>query len=327
MPEFRKMMRGKDKEASSLQKGEHVGSPLPAPQGERNPQLVYKDAISLTRKVYGDLALDKMPPPLTGTVRKLLEVLKKSPAEIIKLAHAPAEDEYIPWHAVNVSIISLCVGMRLGLEDSELEDSGIAGLLHCVGRPIGVEKEMVFDALHLKTKSGYIKSVEENLSKVGINEIVKKTIITHHEAMGPNIYPFEPVEGLNTLSKILCVVDTYCTLLHHPILKRGYYPHTALMWIIEHKGKPFESEVLKALTDAVGFYPPGSWVELSTGDIARVVAVKPKYPMRPSVKVMFDSQQKPLEEPKDIELSKKTIIHIKGVIEESKISILMKNKH
>lgn len=317
MPEFRKIMGVEDKRTSSLQAERKK---ILSPQEERSPQPMYEEVISLTRKVYSDLAEDKVPPPLIETVRKLLEALKKSQAEIIKLAHTFTPDEYIPQHAVNVSTISLCVGMRLGLKDYELEDLGIASLLHCVGRPIGVEKEMVFDALHLKTKLGYISSVEREISKIKyLNKIVKKIIRSHHESMGPNIYPFEPVEGLNTSGKILCVVDTYCTLLHHPILKRGYHPHTALMWIIEHRGKPFEGEVLKALTDIVGFYPSGSWVELSTGEIARVVAAKPGYPMKPSVKVMFDSRQKPIEEPRDIELSKETTIHIKEVIKESKI--------
>lgn len=209
--------------------------------------------------------------------------------------------------------------MRLRLDDYKLEKLGIAGLLHCIGRPIGVEKEMTFDALHLKTKVGYINSVEEGLSKAEIHGVVKKTLIAHHKAMGPNIFPLEPVEELNTLGKILCVVDTYCTLLYHPILKSRYYPYTALMWIIEHNGKPFESEVLKALIDTIGLYPPGSWVELSTGEIARVMNANPGNPMRPSVKVIFSQSRKLLETPKFLDFSKETTVHIKKAVEESKI--------
>jgi HD-GYP domain-containing protein (c-di-GMP phosphodiesterase class II) len=240
------------------------------------------------------------------------------PADTVELAHLPFPlGKYIPYHAVNVSIISLSIGNALALVDDELTALGIASLLHCVGRPIDLESKI---ALHpdrvLKLEGRYINGIEK-FPKIGyITDRVREILKEHHIMMGPDGCPFQgDAKKLKLAENILIVADTYCTMLHHPITEKNHYPHTALMWIVEQDGKPFKGEVLKALVETVGLYPIGTQVKLSTGEIGIVVKTEKGYPMRPRVKVLHGLNGQVLKEPKICDLSKTPIIHINEVLE------------
>ncbi|MBI4723233.1 MAG: hypothetical protein HY769_09635 [Candidatus Stahlbacteria bacterium] len=286
---------------------------------EVQPQVVYEGIVAKVREVYHNLVKDVPIPNLIPLVKELINIEKKNPSDILGLAHSVTTDDYVPAHAVAVSTISMHIGMVMKINETELMDLGMAGLLHCIGRPIGVEKEMKLETGHLKNKNEYVGIVEKEMAKIGVNGRVREMVKSHHEAMGPNMYPFEPIKGATKLDNILCVVDTYCTLFYHPILKSTQYPYTALMWMIENDGKPFESETLKILTDTVGIYPIGTWLELSTGEMAEVVCPTPNNPMKPQVKVVFGPKWEWITEPKIIDLSQEVLIHIQRVVDETEI--------
>ena len=289
----------------------------------------YANSVVMLDKIYRSLATKTFLSPAVDTLEKITNnirnMLNTEPTKTLKLAHSITSGlPYISQHAVNVSIISLHIGLKLELTPPELKDLGISSLLHCIGRPIGIEDEIHLGAKYLKTKTGYVESVDDNLAKVEkITDKIRNIIKTHHKAMGPNNYPYEfsQDEDMGICEKILIIVDCYVTMLQHPIIKEGYYPYTTLMWIVDHDGKPFESEVLKALVDTVGLYPIGSWLELSTGEIGEVVSPNLGNPMRPLLKVLFNSSRKPLAQTKIVDLSENNTIQVKKIIPESELPV------
>jgi hypothetical protein len=64
----------------------------------------------------------------------------------------------------------------------------------------------------------------------------------------------------------------------------------------------FGRDVLKALVRSVGMFPVGSYVYLSTGEIARVLSGSQENPMRPVVEVIFDKKKERAEPHRVVDL-------------------------
>ena len=62
------------------------------------------------------------------------------------------------------------------------------------------------------------------------------------------------------------------------------------------RGGKFQAELIEQFIQAVGLYPTGSLVELSTGEVGAVVAVNGLRRLRPSVILLLDKDKEPLPE-------------------------------
>jgi len=72
--------------------------------------------------------------------------------------------------------------------------------------------------------------------------------------------------------------------------------------IMRLKGEVFEKPLLERFFKLVGIYPPGSLLELTTGEIALTVRVNPDI-RRPIAEILTDGSKNRLEQPKMADLS------------------------
>ena len=56
---------------------------------------------------------------------------------------------------------------------------------------------------------------------------------------------------------------------------------------------------------------------LNNNEIGRVVLTYEEQPLRPVVEIFFDSDGKPPEEPKRIDLSKSPVLHVEKAVDDS----------
>jgi HD-GYP domain-containing protein (c-di-GMP phosphodiesterase class II) len=198
-------------------------------------------------------------------------------------------------HALNVCTLSLLIGRQLGLEAEGLMELGRGALFHDVGHralPMNVR----FSVGGMKIESD--PELGQRHPEVGrqvmasfpdTTPTVLEMIGQHHERLDGSGFP-NGTRGnnLSVLTKIVMVADQYDELCNAPDPQSSLNPHAALSRLFRHvvmKGESskFCQEVVQALVQAIGVYPPGSLVELTDGFLGIVSLINIHHPTKPIV--------------------------------------------
>jgi len=125
----------------------------------------------------------------------------------------------------------------------------------------------------------------------------------HHERHDGSGYP----RGLSgdeipVFARIASIVDCYDAITSHRSYARAIPPSTAIKMLYEWKDIDFQGELIEQFIQAVGIYPAGTLVELTTAEVGVVVAEYRTRRLRPKVMVLLDSDKQPCDEIKTIDL-------------------------
>jgi len=71
--------------------------------------------------------------------------------------------------------------------------------------------------------------------------------------------------------------------------------YDAMMQINHLAGVEFQAEMVEQFVQAIGVFPVGTLVELSTGEVGVVIAQNKVRRLRPKIMVLLDQDKKPLE--------------------------------
>ncbi len=198
-------------------------------------------------------------------------------------------------HAINVCTLSLLIGRQFSLEDEVLMELGRGALFHDIGYRalpmnvkfypggIKVEADPELSLLHPEMGMQLIASF------LNAGPILLDVIAHHHERMDGSGFPKGlGGEDLSLLTRIVMVADHFDELCNAPDPKTSLNPHAALARLYRHvvmKGasSKFCEQVVQALVQAIGVYPPGSLVELTDGFRGLVSSINIQQPMKPIV--------------------------------------------
>lgn len=182
------------------------------------------------------------------------------------------EDEYLFVHSVNVSVLSMIIGTIIGLDEDEIRDLGIAGLLHDIG--------MLQVSDEIRNKPGPLTAAElaevRKHPSLAASILIKKKdlsveilngIYQHHERHDGTGYP----EGLTgediwLYAKIIAVADCYESITHARPYRAPVPPHVAIRAMLPLSESQFDPEVTRAFLKFMPLFPVGSRLELNTGD-------------------------------------------------------------
>ena len=117
-------------------------------------------------------------------------------------------------------------------------------------------------------------------------------------------------ESFSRYAKLISVVDFYEAMTHRGIYGSRHSSLEAVQEILNNKEK-FEQGIIKVLIDRIGIFPVGSLIKLSTRETAQVIRLNRGKPLRPVIKILFDTQGKKLQGEKILDLSQHPTIYIK----------------
>jgi|GEM_PF-2685715 len=128
------------------------------------------------------------------------------------------------------------------------------------------------------------------------------------------------------MEDIFKLADVYDALTHPPAYRHTMMPDETLKTIIE-SDKYFDRRIVKTLLEELSLYPRGTWVQLSTKEIGRVIAINKGMLLRPKVKIYIDWQGRDIDEPKTVDLSQKSLIYITRPLTEEEAKNIMEEKN
>lgn len=232
-------------------------------------------------------------------VDTLMSGVEENQAHMALLTKLQRYDDYTLRHSLNVSLISLIFGRRLGLDPGKLRRLGFSGLYHDVGKfriPLeilnkpGRLSEREFEVMKHHSLIGY----DLLKAQPGITEDVLLGVLNHHERFDGQGYPHNlRANEKDPFSRILTIADIFDALTSERSYKKAMTPHDSLKAMFSWRNESFHPGLLEKFVECFGVYPPGSLVRLSDQTCALVVETRPENPARPVVKVCFDRKLNP----------------------------------
>ncbi len=242
-------------------------------------------------------------------VEPMIDSISRNPDACIWLARMKQEDQYTYQHALGAAIWAVALGRQLGLPKSDLRTLAIGGVLFDVGK-LRVDPELLKSDRKLSEDEfeqvrNHVQLGVEMIKESGLmNSDVIAMIKHHHERHDGSGYP----DGLSgdqipIFARIASIVDCYDAITSHRSYARAIPPSTAIKMLYEWKDIDFQGELIEQFIQAVGIYPAGTLVELTTGEVGVVVAEYRTRRLRPKVRVLLDSEKQPIPGVETIDLS------------------------
>jgi putative nucleotidyltransferase with HDIG domain len=216
---------------------------------------------------------------------------------------------YTFMHSLAVCALMIALARQLGLDEAQVRDAGMAGLLHDLGKAMiplevlnkpGKLTDEEFDLVKTHPAEGYKLLLEGS----GVSEVTKDVCLHHHEKIDGSGYP----RGLNgdTMSlfaKMGAVCDVYDAVTSNRPYKAGWDPAESIKRMAEWKGH-FDPLVFQAFVKSLGIYPIGSLVKLASGKLGVVIEQGEQSLLKPKVKVFFSTKSQAYIKPEVIDLAR-----------------------
>ncbi len=216
-------------------------------------------------------------------------------------------DEYTYHHMVNVSILSMSLGLRLGLSRQALTELGLAALFHDIGK-VEIPSEVLnkpssfTDEEWKIIKKHPVWGVKAIFELERFNSSAIRALIVafeHHLNCDLSGYPtVQKYPELDLYSKIVALADQYDAMTSARVYKRiPMAPDKSLSILMEGAGTQLDPLLFKFFTNMVGIFPIGTLVMLNTKEVGLVYECNAAFADRPRVLIIIDSNGKSVRGP------------------------------
>ncbi len=219
---------------------------------------------------------------------ELTDAIMNNSAVAIDINTLKISDEYTFKHSVDVGMISMIIAKKHGFSKEEVREIGLAGLLHDMGKSKispdilnkpGKLTEEEFAEMKKHPLYGYQILVDRG----GFSKAVLAGVLQHHEKINCSGYPMGVSKDLiHPYGRLIAVADIFDALVTKRPYKDAFPMREAVEMIMSMTGE-LDIDFINSFLGSVICYPVDSMVELSNGEICKVVANNPKYPLRPKV--------------------------------------------
>ncbi len=218
-------------------------------------------------------------------VQNMVDLIMDDDNVLLGLSTIRDYDDYTFTHSVNVAILSVCLGHRIGMSRVSLSRLGLSGLFHDLGK-IDVPKKILNKPGRLGEQEF---AVMQNHSMNSVRRIVrlrasyeKKACILlgpfeHHLRYDLSGYPRTPrKKPLSLIGRIVAIADVYDAVTSPRSYRRtAMTPDQALGLMLKGSGTAFDPILLKVFINMLGVYPVGTVLELDRGEMGIVIPAPP----------------------------------------------------
>jgi HD-GYP domain-containing protein (c-di-GMP phosphodiesterase class II) len=224
-------------------------------------------------------------------VENIVEEILNNNKLMINMVDLKVFDEYTYYHSVNVTVLSIVLGVALNLNKEELHKLGLGALLHDIGKvfiPVEILNKPAkltpdeFEVMKSHAEVGY-KHVKENYD-LPVKSYVG--ILQHHEKYDGNGYPDgKSGEQIYLFGRIISICDVYDALTSDRPYRKGMLPSEAMEYIMGGSSVLFDPNLVRIFMTKVAPYPVGMCVKLSNKYSGIVLENYENFCMRPRLRI------------------------------------------
>lgn len=294
---------------------------------ERADKL-YGEAVNYARSFMDDVR-DGKPIDIHDArplVNEFIDSVFRNESAAAAISKLKAFDEYTYTHCINVSVLAVVLGKKLGYPRERLELIGMAGMFHDVGKALippqilnkpGKLTEEEMNVMRTHPLHGY----RLLLQQPDIPEEVIRGAVEHHEKHDGSGYPRGlKGEEISETARLLAVVDVYDALTSKRVYKDPLPPGKVLGMMYQWRVTDFHPNIVEQFIKSLGVYPVGSFVRLSNGKHGVVTDHNPDDPLNPAVRISHDARMNG-QRCKDIDLAATPTLKIVDVLNPDEFGV------
>lgn len=306
-----------------------VEAARPAPAKVRRP--TYQNTVSMPQEVnasrelhgrfaeavtsvYQSLARDgRIDMEATRAVSgQVVESVIRNPDAMVWLSRVRSKDAYSYHHAFRCAIWGTVFGRHLGLSKTVLEQLALGLTLMDVGKaklPDGLlnKNGILTTAERIELRRHVDYSLEILSAMPGMPPAVLQMVAEHHERFDGSGYPHQLAgKAISPLGKIAGLVDTYDAMTSERPYARALTSVEAVSRLYDLRNTEFQAQLVEEFIQAIGVYPTGTLVHLSSHEVGVVIAQNPERRLRPKLLVLLDGDKKPIARPRYLDMMSTT---------------------
>jgi putative nucleotidyltransferase with HDIG domain len=246
-------------------------------------------------------------------VEEVTGSVMRNPGALISLVRLKNKDDYTYMHSVAVCALMVSLARQLGLNNEQIHEAGLAGLMHDIGKTLSPPE--------ILNKPGKLTDAEFNVMKkhpVDGNKILQESngiksdialfvCLHHHEKVDGSGYPDKLTnEQISLYAKMGAVCDVYDAITSNRPYKSGWEPAESIRKMAEWSHGHFDQRIFEAFVRSIGIYPIGSMVKLASERLGVVIGQTEQSLLTPVIKVFFSIKSNARIPSEMLDLSKPT---------------------
>ena len=243
-------------------------------------------------------------------VRPVVNTVLRSADAFFLVEGLRRSDSYSYSHAISCSALAAAFGRHMGFDEETIFSLAAGGLLMDVGKTRlpaellqyqGSLAPSEVDVIRSHVEQGLTLLAESGIANLDVHDIVR----THHERHDGSGYP-EGLAGyaIPVSGRMLGIIDSYDAMSSARPYRAAVSRPQALQQIYASRNRLYQAEMVEQFQVCLGVYPTGSLVELSTGEVAIVMAQNQVRRLRPRVAILSAPNKQPLDDFRPVDLMK-----------------------
>jgi HD-GYP domain-containing protein (c-di-GMP phosphodiesterase class II) len=242
-------------------------------------------------------------------VNDMVDSMIASPDALMWIARMRQQHSDVYSHGVQVGVYLLALGRHLGFPKTQLGHLGTMGLLLDLGKtalPRGLlEKPGRLTDEEFELMKRHVQFGLEVVSSgpKALHPDILEGIAQHHERLNGLGYP-KGLRGeeISVYGRMAGIADCFAALTSPRPYAEALSVSDAMMRMYKWGGEFFAQPLVEKLVQAIGVFPVGSLVELSSGEVAVVIRHNRVRRLQPTVLVIANSDKQPLQRFRTLDL-------------------------
>jgi HD-GYP domain-containing protein (c-di-GMP phosphodiesterase class II) len=266
---------------------------------------VYENIEMTMKAVMDDLAEKReiSAEAIGGAAADLVESVAINPEAMMWLARMRQRNVRTFMHSVEVAVYMVTFGRHLGFPRDHLKNFCMTGLLLDVGMT-RIDNALLERAGPLsedevaEIRNHVDYGLEILANSPEIDQTVHEAIELHHERIDGSGYP-HGLQGhqMSFAGRMAAIADSFAALTAHRPYAEPLSAFNAMKVLFSCANKLYAEPLVEQFVQAIGLFPVGSLVELSTGEVAAVVSHNRVRRLKPRVLILTDVEKEMLETP------------------------------